>query len=317
MIVAGCRIGFDPVVSVSDASAPVQHRLDVIFYQQLTTCIVGDSCMNGCVSLRDDAGTEVVKLGANATAVLPGDPLIMTSEVAQCLTLTLDAGELATLHDTIAGLVADLESASGGRFLFDLRIHDITATLAMARYADVFWINPIQIDTTLLSPDTDFVLSTTDIRDDATGLHLPNDYCGLSYHADNGVVGAGYAWLPHTKSAIGAECADLAGYRYQFLNQLWFAVRNLTPGFSDAYGGMYPACGAGGDPLTWFPEQTDCMMDPDWSGCGQSPCDVGFVAHMFAAHWDPARPFFGNHCRDGVMDYGETGVDTGGNCLPR
>lgn len=160
------------------------------------------------------------------------------------------------------------------------------------------------------------MLVTHDVREDNSGLHLPlGGYCGLRYDADNGAAGAGFAWVPHTLVATPYECADASSYRNHLLDQLEFAVRHLS-GFTDAYDGAYPPCNAGGDPSTWFPRPWDCMSDPDWSACGQTNCDTGYLAHVFDRHWIPGRAFVGNHCLDGVMDYGESDVDIGGNCLP-
>ena len=85
----------------------------------------------------------------------------------------------------------------------------------------------------------------------------------------------------------------------------------------DVATGTYPACGRGAaDPTSWFPFPDDCTTDPDATTCGASTCADrdAFYSHLLSAHWARGRPFNGNYCADGRMDFDETGVDTGGRC---
>jgi hypothetical protein len=89
----------------------------------------------------------------------------------------------------------------------------------------------------------------------------------------------------------------------------------------------WPACKQGApDPLDWFPSVDFCEWDPDWMDCnnvasaGLCP-HAGEVAgmsswyeHVISVHYPRHVDFNGNFCRDGVQDWGETGVDSGGAC---
>jgi hypothetical protein len=79
----------------------------------------------------------------------------------------------------------------------------------------------------------------------------------------------------------------------------------------------YAACGNGAaDPHAWFPSPDSCTEDPDWEGCGLSVCPDAdaWNWHLLGQHYDFSRPYVGNHCRDGVMNFGETAIDNGGDC---
>jgi hypothetical protein len=96
-----------------------------------------------------------------------------------------------------------------------------------------------------------------------------------------------------------------------------WAVHNLS-GFNDLYAGSFPACGAGAsNPELWFPDSHDCNDDPDYAACGTGFCgDNDTVnSHILQEHWGPNRVLIANHCKDGVQNWGETGVDVGGSCL--
>jgi hypothetical protein len=167
----------------------------------------------------------------------------------------------------------------------------------------------------MASTATDLFLISSDVRDDSTGLHTPYGSCGLAYGGSVGFYGAGYPWIPRVGSTGAGECLTSDGYLFWVLSQLTDGVRTMS-GHPDLYSGTYPACGAGDpDPTRWFPSPFDCFVDPDWTDCGGTTCSPGFSQHLITAHLPHDIHVITNHCRDGVQDYGETGVDTGGNCI--
>jgi hypothetical protein len=122
------------------------------------------------------------------------------------------------------------------------------------------------------------------------------------------------------------ECAHQDVFNHEFLHDLRIALDQLS-GFQDIYvappGAFgnpdYPACGQGDpDPHRWFPDPNDCNRDPDYAPfCGNCTATNDQTdSHILSVHWTPGTPLLANHCHDGLQDFGETGVDTGGDCIP-
>jgi len=101
---------------------------------------------------------------------------------------------------------------------------------------------------------------------------------------------------------------------------------NYLLGFKSIYPvdnpASYPPCGMGDpDSFKWFPDSEHWGIDPDSPWCGMTDAEKVGIAelHLFA-HYDaslshyPLGFFTGNHCNNGVQDFGESQVDTGGNC---
>jgi hypothetical protein len=113
-------------------------------------------------------------------------------------------------------------------------------------------------------------------------------------------------------------CADHGVYTHEWLHQFHFAVHVLS-GFDDEYDGSYPACGMHvADTRRWFPDTHEYTRDPDAPWCGATSCGTHdeVNGHVLTAHWPP-RPLerlVTNHCRNGIMDFDATGVETGPDC---
>lgn len=332
LLLAACRFGFDQTPAgdattdvvasdvALDATAATTLRMDVVIYTELRVCMIGDTCNNNCLSIEDDTRTPKVRFAKNGNlaVVPPGDPRIATANVSQCMTTQLDATERTNLRTSLELLKANLATWTGNTLLLDVQFHEVSASSVMILYAfDAVWIGPGELPAAVkssLSADTDFVIVTHDVRDDSLGWHLPFGYCALSFDHPNGAAGAAYSWVPRTMSSETFECATYDAYRDHFTGMLYNAVTTLSP-FDDLYDGTYPACGAGDpDSSRWFPDPGACFMDPDWTQCGAAGCEMDFKQHMFERHWVRDLVTSANHCNNGVMDFGESGVDSGGNC---
>jgi hypothetical protein len=78
----------------------------------------------------------------------------------------------------------------------------------------------------------------------------------------------------------------------------------------------------------WFPDPDQADKIPDFEACKNyygdwggycssvkpADCDYKFDRHLLNKHFPAGIRFIGNHCRDGVKNYSETGVDIGPMC---
>jgi hypothetical protein len=194
--------------------------------------------------------------------------------------------------------------------------HDIASVdAAFMHYSSGPFLAPSALEAAGLADvtrDTDFVFALTGYRDPAAGLTPKLEPCAGTNWIDQGSFGGStYTWL-----AMADGCARASTVMRMWLAQLYFGLRDVT-GFGTTEVGNFPPCGRGNaDPTTWFPWVDDCTDDPDVASCGAGSCPDydAFDAHVLAAHWKRGRPFNGNYCSDGRMDFDETGVDTGGRC---
>jgi hypothetical protein len=58
-------------------------------------------------------------------------------------------------------------------------------------------------------------------------------------------------------------------------------------------------------------------VDPDFPLCGgvEQPAPP-YEEHLLRVHFSQTQVLIANHCKDGRENFGETGVDVGGNCPP-
>ena len=327
LMLSACRFGFDPTdaphdapddargVDAVDAALPTTLQIDIIILTQVDACVIGDTCTTGCVTIQNTANVDQFKFQPNASfhVVAPGDPRIASAGVSKCLTLTIDANERAALHATYDQVAQTIAGWSHDTLALDLRYHEVTSA-GMGLFNNTIWIDQGAIPASVLpslGPASDLVFITNDIRDDAQGLHLTYQYCGLNYGTDTSPMAFAYVWNP-------SDCVSYDNIRNYFVGEVHRAVQRLTT-FDDVYDDVYPACGAATpDPAMWFPDpNTACGRDPDFASCGASSCTGiadAYHHHIFDTHWTRNLTTTLNHCADGILDYGETDVDTGGSC---
>jgi hypothetical protein len=215
-----------------------------------------------------------------------------------------------------------------------LVVHEIAGPTAVSlRIAEGLpWLGPDEGRETIqpfVSRGTDFVVVSHGVRDLATGLRIDVDRCGNSFGASLGVLGTGYSWVPKTGRALPFECAGATTFTFEVTHQVRYGLEELS-GYHDLYipsnppgtcpffpnTPSYPPCGQGAaNPRLWFPDNEICAADPDYVLCG-GQCDIpGFLEHVYRVHWNPGQVLTTNHCKDGLRDCSETGVDSGGECL--
>lgn len=304
---------------VSDAKTVSKPKLLVVMFDDVSTCLVGDACVDtNCVAVMHSDGSIAKQFAATDSfrAVKPSDELVTTSASVLCLHLSLAESDRKAILASVADFKASVQDASLKAMkpkTASLRTGD--GEINLSRYLDGFWIAPWDAAEHIprgITPATDGVITVVGTLDQAQDIVLPITVCGLTYGADFGLGGAGYSWIPYSNGYF-FQCAAPQTFFHEWLHQVDFAYENLM-GVPDLYGGVYPACGLGDpDPHRWFPSPDDCSSDPDSPACGGS-CTIEFNSHVLSAHYDFSLQYVGNHCRDGRLDYGEVTVDQGGAC---
>lgn len=324
---AQAAAGQRPVL-VEEQDEPV-HALRVAVYlpRRISTCFIGEPCAPGsdsCIGLRNDANelAETFTLESFA-AVKTTSPARAGAAKEVCLELVASAAEEAA---TLAGLEqfrANVAEWSRGTL-------DLTLDVIPFDHIDIgqsrlngggLWIAPedlAELALPELGAAPDFNLVIAPVRDPVRGLHHDLGGCANTHGSDRGLAGAGFSWIPMTGAAIGFECADETSFTHEWLHQVHWSYHTLS-GFADPYGRTLPMCGGSElDPRAWFPDTHQCNEDPDFEGCGRNDCHVTRALvneHVISEHFDPRVEFVANHCKNGLQDFGETGVDTGGACL--
>jgi hypothetical protein len=295
-------------------------RVDVFLLRSVATCAVGEPCAladaSQCFYLADQAGPRITFAPDTVQFLAPGDPQVASAPQSSCFRLGLDDAEVSAAGALTATLRTRVFQLTGGDIDLEVRTHEVaTLEAAFTRYYTGPFLPPSALDAVGLpqvNRDTDFAFAITGFRDPDTGLLPKLDPCvGTNWLDKGGFGGTTYTWL-----AMSGACTQGSGLLRPWLIQLYFGLRDVM-GVANAYANGYPACRRGtADPTRWFPYVDDCTADPDATGCGDAACpdSDAFYAHMLQAHWVKGRPYNGNYCSDGRMDYDETAVDSGGHC---
>jgi hypothetical protein len=297
-------------------------RVDVFLVRAASSCAVGPACTSPdkdqCFHVADGNGARVEFDPATLRFVPPGDPATMggAGQQVQCFRLILDDGGVTAMGEALSALRTRVFQDSGGDINLDVRLHEVPAIDAgFSPFGTGLFLEPAAIAGTALpsvTRETDFVYAVTGAADPESGSSVRIDSCsGTNWISKAVIGGSAYTWM-----ALSPTCDQDTSLIFSWLVQLYFGLRDVMQA-PDIYSRDYPACGEG-DPDTtrWFPYPTDCMTDPDFTGCGAAACANrdAFYTHLLARHWKRGEPFNGNHCSDGRMDRDETGVDTGGVC---
>jgi hypothetical protein len=292
--------------------------------RRIATCFIGDPCAPGtagCIGLRNDdnALTEGF-VDATMQAVRTSSPQRQGARKEVCVEMVMTEQERGEILGELAAFQTNVRVWSHENIQLELRTFDFDRLdMDESRWGEGVWIGPWNLSE-FARPRLDFVpdfnLVIPPIRDPQLRLHHDLGGCGGTFGADIGIAGAGWSWVPKTKSSFWFDCAEQPVVTHEWLHQVHYAYQNLS-GFSDLYGWSLPACGLGdADPLRWFPDSHQCNDDPDYSYCGTGDCggNDAVNSHILSAHWDPRLPFASNYCKDGVQDYDETGQDVGPSC---
>lgn len=318
---AGCGKSSGKVLEKiqDDVVAEDRPRMDVFIPRVTESCAAGNPCTSAdqsrCFTLTDASGNVLSFDPASVDFLPPGNSQLQGAPLSGCFKLVVDPPMRTRIAQAFNHLDERINALSGRRIDLDIRLHDLdTVSAGFKRWegGTGIFLQPAAIETSglsLVGPDMDFAFAITGDADLSAGYAPKIAVCGGSnWEAQGGFGGSAYTWL-------SASCVDESDLLFHFMTQSYFDARDVMS--LTAYTERnYPACGrAAADPSTWFPGTGDCSTDPDSPTCGDPSCsfyDDDYLAHVLAEHW-PTK-FIGNHCRNGVMDYGETAVDTGGIC---
>jgi len=321
------RLGSASFTNVTVGQTSPTHRVDAAILTNITSCAIGDPCVgdtSNCFKLWNEAHTAPMMAFANnqnLRMVRPGDPRIQTAAQSRCLNMTIPPAEVTAVRQELQSFRNNVALWTNNAIRLDLVIHEVNTLVPLEMGTGNLGIfgGPFEVRDAvqpLLSRSTDFVIVTYGHHDAAQGLHTDVDGCGGSYGADNGLAGAPYSAVPQTRR-LSQQCALQGVYMHEWLHQTHWAVHTLSP-FDDLYDGIYPACGMGNPNTTlWYPDPHECLADPDFPTCGTASCgDHDTInGHILQKHWNPNRVMISNHCKNGIQDFNETGVDVGGSCL--
>jgi len=290
-----------------------------VIFQEIRTCIVGAPCVTDCIDIQrsDESVVQRFALDDNFKAVLPAAASSTVDHF--CLDLLLDQDQQNTAASAAVLYGRQVAADTRRQLLPDLDIVFVPAIeLPLSRWSNGLWLASWDVETVvrpLMTSDVDAVIAVHGVLDVAQDIRVPIPACGGTFGADYGVGGAGYSWIPDT-AGYWFQCLGSQTFVHEWLHQVDWAYENIMD-VVDIYSAGYPACDAGDpDPHRWFPSSDSCTSDPDWHDCGHTDCPNGATwnTHLLGVHYDPARTFIGNACRDGKQDLGETGVDVGGKC---
>lgn len=268
------------------------------------------------------------------------DPIYDQYLYKDCLEITLTQKEIADITADMDVVKKAAYEWTGGAL--DLQMEVKVLPYDRARFAGPnFVLGPADVDDELLNPyvgtDTAFVYVVSGLTDRVTG-HNISVMCGGSY-GEQSIHGAGFASVQYNDACNSVVIDSQRVYEpliHEWIHNLDWALAHIHSvpdrlgDFGPDWGhwdrGNLPACGKGSDdPLTWFPSIDFCEWDPDWIDCnnvasagcrhsGEKGSTPSWYEHVLSVHYPRLVQFYGNFCRDGRQDFGETRVDSGGSC---
>lgn len=315
-----------------DASAPVHHlRMDVFLILKHAFCITGPECTDpsteDCAPVYEDGQLKHRFAQGLHISGAPGSPVFENSPYPVfCLETQITSEAQARVREELLAFQAQAWNWTEGTLVLDMHFHEVPYLEAgMIGAWKGLWLPPWTTRSTIVESvgiESDSIFVTSGNFDPTNNRAYDVGMCGGAYGSDLGIRGAGYAWVPQTSDAVWYECADRGVYGHEWLHQVEFALPYLS-GYEDLYldeqtrQRNYPACGEGDDdPHRWFPSTHDCLVDPDSQWCGALGCgdNESVNRHILEVHFNPEQTLVMNHCRDGIRNFSETGVDRGGEC---
>jgi hypothetical protein len=309
------------------------YQVDVLVMRDLATCAVGDPCTGGaCYDFQNaTTGQSQVEFEANANfaIVRPDDPRVSSAAQVLCLNLRIEPFEVSEIRAQLDAASAYVLAQTNGDLALNFVVHEVPLTqMTMQPIVEALGTAMTPLDVKLagildgrLSANTDFILGMHNAGDFTRNIRVPLGGCGLAFGYQPPMAGAPYAWIPKSGRAFGFECTNRdEALVHEWLHLVDIALDEVS-GFNDIYRNGLPAnCVPDPDPRRWFPSSDDCSSDPDFEACGGAcPGNEPYNRHILNDHWDPARPFFANYCKNGRQDsqppFDEVGIDQGPSCL--
>jgi hypothetical protein len=321
------RLGSASFTNVSVPPSARSYQVDVLVMREIHTCAIGDRCTTQpCFNFQNiSTGQNQVSFANNANFALvtPNDPRRQTAAQVLCLNLTIDPVEVSEIRTQLDAMRSYVLAQTANSLALTFVVHEVPAVdMTMQPSGLGIAMTPLDVKAAgilqgRLSANTGFILGIDGAGDFTQNLRTPLGGCGLSYGYQPPTGGAPYSWISKSGRAFGFECTNRdEALVHEWLHLVDIALKDAS-GFNDIYSNGYPACGmADPDPHKWFPDADTCSGDPDFAACGGAcPGNEPWNRHILNTHWDAARPFFPNYCKNGRKDFDETAVDQGPSCL--
>lgn len=310
--------------------APLPHRvtpmvIDVFLLRKQDVCFVGHPWVSGQhVAIYNPDGSiyrdwQLDEANNLPRTLPPSDPSLPNYSQVECFSFGYLPDEIPPILKEVGGFADLIRDWSGGDIEPEIRLFELEGEVNLGRIGTSWWIPPWEIASLarpLMTTESDFAIVLSSDFDLSTRRSYPIFACGATYGvAAYTMGGTGYSWVPCENSLV-----ILHEWEHQFSG----AINNLLQ-FESIYPvdlASYPPCGMGDpDTFKWFPDSEHWGIDPDSPWCG--PTEVVGIAelHLFA-HFDsslshyPLGFFTGNHCNNGILDFGESEIDQGDNCPP-
>jgi len=321
----------------------------VFILNPIQTCIAGNDFYSGNVCFGKNCGDcncswDEFDPPAPITGIPPdqiNDTQYENFEQRLCFEISLSESDIIQITQDMKAIhELVLEWTDGA---LDLQMDIRTMPYVHTGFvAPDFVFGPFEVDDELLNDyvntDTDFVYVITGQTDHAKNKSLAG-WCGGSY-GEMSIHGAGYAYIQFNDSCNSVFMDGKTIYEpliHEWIHNLDWALYNInqvndiyqfnSPDWTHWDAGDWPSCKKGEtNPLKWFPSIDYCEWDPDWIDCNnetsagtcihasESSANTSWYEHVISSHYPREINFNGNFCRDGRMDWGETGIDSGGSC---
>jgi hypothetical protein len=324
------RLHWDRVPASPEPRRVTSMVINVFLVKKQDVCIVGNPWVSGEPVAIYNADRSTYRRWQQEQelprTLLPSDPTLHNYAQVECFSFGYLPDEIPHAVAEVEKFAGLIRNWSGGDIEPEIRLSQIEGEVNLGRIGASWLIGPRDVAPLaehFMTTESDFAIVLSSVFDLSTHRWYMPFGCGASWGVHQVGVqplgGTGYSWVP---------CIDDLIILHEWEHQLTEAMRRLLE-FETLYliddnfpERAYPPCGTGDpDIFKWFPDSHDWGTDPDSPWCGTTGGSrVGISELHLFAHYDaslshyPLGRFTGNHCNDGVQDFGESNVDRGGNC---
>jgi len=334
-----------PTIPIHRSTANFQ----VFILTPITVCVAANDYMSGSVCRGQACGgcdctPDQYSPPPALRSILPeqlSQSPYNTYEFRECFDIQLTDTEIADITSDMTLIAQKTSEWTDGALNLNITTQ-VLPYVSTSFVAPDFAFGPFEVDDELLNPyvttDSDFVYVVTGVYDRQQGINLAY-WCGGSY-GEMTVHGANYSYIQYNDICNSVTIGNQQVYEpliHEWLHNLDWALFNVS-GVRDIYQfksvdwanwqpGDWPACGKGAmNTFAWFPSVDYCEWDPDWMDCnnqhsagaclnaGEVDSYPSWYEHVLSAHYPRNVDLVVNTCTDGRQDWGETGIDSGGQC---
>ncbi|MBI4360695.1 hypothetical protein HY572_02900 [Candidatus Micrarchaeota archaeon] len=287
-------------------------------FDRAQTCLVGDACTSGnCCTF----GSLRVENNANLRLATPTQAASLSTAVKQCGSSEIDAAEFSRIQNQVQNFSNFVRTQTHGALNVETEIIHLDSELELTKVMECrYYPGPWNVRNLLsphVKPDTDFEFVIYD-EDYSFGQVQAGSAWTLALDSlgPDSIGGAGYSSITKNMDFGSEPLVNFITneWGWQFMAALKTKVTDPKTTRIYAAEDRLPACGQ--PEADYLPTIESCGFDPDYPACSQSVCPdtQAYRGHVLSEHYNPAWKFIGNHCRDGKKDFGEQGIDCGGQC---